>query len=166
MPRPRALPGLVAALALFVCYLSISCDAKAQPPTVRQGSLEIDTPWARATPPAARTGAAYFTISNHGATPDRLVAAKSTAAAQVELHAHVNEGGVMRMKHVDTIVVAPGGRVSLRPGGLHVMLLDLKGPLQDGGRLSLTLSFAGAGDMTVEVPIVRNPPPAAGDPRH
>ena len=93
---------------------------------------------------------------------DRLLSASSSAAARAELHAHLNEGGVMRMKALDVIVLAPGERVSLRPSGLHVMLVDLKAPLREGTRLTLTLGFAKAGEVTLEVPVLRNPPAEAG----
>lgn len=155
----------------FLLLFTISYEGSAgaqPPPATTQGDLEISGAWARATPPGARTGAAYLSLVNRGSAPDRLVAANSPAAEKTELHAHINEGGVMRMKAVDTISVAPGERLSLRPGGLHVMLIDLKAPLREGSRLSLTLRFAGAGDVTVEVPVLRNAPsgPAAGHTGH
>lgn len=141
-------------------------SAAAQPsPVQREGDLAIETPWARATPPNARTGAAYLTLTNHGSAADRLVAASSAAAERVELHAHVNDGGVMRMKQVDAIALSPGERVSLRPGGLHVMLIDLKGPLLENTRVPVVLRFATAGDVTVQVPVLRNPPAATGSHR-
>lgn len=155
--------------SLFTAIISILCAApgSAQPSRPQTaGELAIETPWARATPPNARTGAVYFTLSNHGNAADRLLSASSAAADRVELHAHVNEGGVMRMKAVDAIALAPGERVSLRPGGLHVMLIDLKGPLRENGRLTVTLRFASAGEIAVEVPILRNPPAGAGGHAH
>jgi copper(I)-binding protein len=102
------------------------------------------------------------TLINHGQAADRLLSASSSAAARAELHAHLNEGGVMRMKALDVIVLAPGERVSLHPSGLHVMLVDLKAPLREGTRLTLTLGFAKAGEVTLEVPVLRNPPAEAG----
>ncbi len=150
---------------VFFAFLSISCPETgwAQPlPASRHGELEIEAPWARATPPAARTGAVYLTLTNRGQAADRLLAASSPAAARAELHAHLNEGGVMRMKAIDAIVLAPAERLSLRPGGLHVMLADLKAPLREGTRLTLTLGFARAGEVTLEVPVLRNPPDTAG----
>ena len=152
-------------LVCFFVYLSMVCvnSAGAQPlPITRHGDLEVAAAWARATPPAARTGAVYVTLINHGQAADRLLSASSSAAARAELHAHLNEGGVMRMKALDVIVLAPGERVSLHPSGLHVMLVDLKAPLREGTRLTLTLGFAKAGEVTLEVPVLRNPPAEAG----
>ena len=117
--------------------------------------------WARATPPAAKIAAVYVTLMNHGQAADRLLAASTPAAARAELHAHLNEGGVIRMKALDAITLSPGERVTLGPGGLHVMLIDLKAPLREGAQLALTLRFAKGGEMTLDVPILRNPPPEA-----
>jgi copper(I)-binding protein len=123
--------------------------------------LKIDGAWARATAGAARNGAAYMTIQNDGTTADRLVAASSPIAGSVELHAHLKDGDVMRMRPVTAVDIAPGAPAVLQPGGLHVMLLDLKGPLKDGETFPLTLTFEKAGKVTVSVAIRRNPPPAA-----
>lgn len=157
----RSLTGF--ACFLFLCItIAYVASVEAQPaPTGRQGDLEVTGAWARSTPPAARTGAVYVTLINRGQAADRLVKASSTAAARAELHAHLHEGGVMRMKALDAIELPPGERLSLRPGGLHVMLVDLKAPLREGSQLTLTLGFAKAGEMTVEVPVLRNPPPDA-----
>jgi periplasmic copper chaperone A len=128
----------------------------------RHGDLGFEAPWARATPPNARTGAVYLTLVNHGSAGDRLVAASSAAAERVELHAHINDSGVMRMTAVNAINLAAGERVELRPGGLHVMLADLKGPLRENTQVSVTLRFAVAGEITIAVPVLRNPPAPAG----
>jgi periplasmic copper chaperone A len=153
---------------IFSLLITMFCvGVAAQPlPAQRHGDLGIETPWARATPPNARTGAVYLTLVNHGGVADRLVSASSTAAERVELHAHVNDAGVMRMTAIDAVALAPGERVSLRPGGLHVMLVDLKGPLREGSRLTVTLRFAAVGDVAVEVPVLRNPPAAAAGGSH
>jgi len=155
-------------LPAFMCLISIyyAGSAVAQHnASQRHGNLEISSAWARATPPAARTGGVYLTVVNHGSGAERLIAAGSPAAGQAELHTHINDAGVMRMKAVDAILLGPGERLSLRPGGLHVMLIDLKAPLREGTSLTLTLTFAGAGTVTVDVPVLRTPP-VASDHRH
>jgi copper(I)-binding protein len=103
-----------------------------------------------ALPPGVRTGAAYLRIRNGGTRDTALVAAASSAAAAVELHTHVNDGGVMRMRQVKEIVVPAGKEVALQPGGDHVMLIDLKVPLVAGETLALTLSFANGDSLTVD----------------
>ncbi|MBI1208971.1 MAG: copper chaperone PCu(A)C [Azospirillum sp.] len=127
------------------------------------GSLEIEHPWARATAASAQTGAAYLEILNRGTTPDRLIGAASPAAAKVELHTHIRDGGVMKMRPVEAIDLAPAGSVKLAPGGLHIMLLGLTQPLTKGAMFPLTLTFEQAGAVTVEVAIQG---PGDGAPSH
>jgi periplasmic copper chaperone A len=148
-------------MALAIAVALLVPPVAAQGPTPPGGALQIEGVWARATPPAARTGAAYLTIINPGHEPDRLVGASSPVAAQVELHAHVSEGNVARMQQLQAIDIPAGGRVSFAPGGLHVMLVNLQTPLRDGTQFQLTLRLARAGEITIEVPISRNAPASA-----
>ena len=116
--------------------------------------VEVTGAWARASPGNAANGAAYLTVTNRGDAVERLVAAASPVAARVELHTMVMDGGMMRMHEVPVIELAPGQAVTLAPGGLHVMLMGLGKPLEEGGMLALTLTFERAGAMTLEVPVL------------
>jgi copper(I)-binding protein len=91
----------------------------------------------------------------HNAQPqaDRLVAAGTDVAQTVELHETRMEGGMHRMQQVPSIEVPAGGKVELRPGGLHVMLIRLTTPLRVGDRFPLILRFERAGRLTVEVEV-------------
>jgi copper(I)-binding protein len=115
--------------------------------------IVVEQPFARATPPGAKNGAVYMTIINHGAAADRLVAAASPAAGRAELHETISDNGVMKMRPVDGIPVDRDGKAVLKPGGLHLMLLDLKAPLKQGRTVTVTLVFAKAGKITITVPI-------------
>lgn len=110
--------------------------------------------WARATPPGAAVAAAYLTIDNGAGGADRLLGASSDAAGRVEVHETRREGDVMRMRKVEPLDVAAGARVVFGPGGLHVMLMDLKAPLRQGERLALTLRFERAGEVSVEAEVL------------
>jgi copper(I)-binding protein len=112
--------------------------------------LRIDHPFARATPGGARNGGVYLSVENRGDQADRLVGV-STPVAHAELHQMSMDGGVMRMRVVDGVEVKPGGRLTLQPGGYHVMLMDLKRPLQAGDSFPLTLGFEKAGSIEVSV---------------
>lgn len=115
------------------------------------GLLTIEHPWCRATVQTAKVGAGYMEIVNKGSTPDRLVAVKTAAAGKAELHTMTLVDGVMQMRPLpDGIEIAPGGTVSLAPGGIHVMLMDLKAPLMEGTRIPATLVFEQAGEVAVE----------------
>jgi periplasmic copper chaperone A len=117
----------------------------------RLESLRIDHPFARATPPGAKTGGVFLTVDNAGNTADRLVRASTPVAAAVALHQVVLDNGVMRMRAVPSVEVIPGGRLELTPSGYHLMLLDLKQPLKAGERFPLTLTFEHGGSILISV---------------
>jgi copper(I)-binding protein len=119
-----------------------------------KGPLRIEGPWARATPPAGQVGGAFVTLVNTGAAPDRLVSAASPVAGRIELHTHIKDGDVMRMREVEGgIPLPPGDTVKLQPGGFHIMLLGLKQGLAAGSSFPLTLTFEKAGSVQVDVPV-------------
>ncbi len=116
--------------------------------------------------------AAYMTLENRGDMPLRLVAAATDAAGTVEIHETKLEGDVMRMRPVQGGIEIPaGGSVELKPGGLHIMLLELKAPLLPGEAISLKLTFdvlnadgASTGEtlaVSVGAPILAEPPAPA-----
>jgi periplasmic copper chaperone A len=117
---------------------------------IRAGDLVIAEPWSRAAIQGGQ-GAGYLRITNRGAAPDRLLSASSPAAGRLELHTHVRDGEVMRMREVPAIDIPPGQTVTLQPGGLHLMLVGLSRPLRQGETVPVTLRFERAG--TVEVPL-------------
>lgn len=117
------------------------------------GPLNINHPTARATAPGQPNGAAYLAITNTGAESDRLVALETPAAAAAEIHMMSEEGGVMTMRKLDAVEIAPGAPAVFQPGGLHIMLIDLAGPLKPGETVPLTLTFEKAGAVTVDLAI-------------
>ncbi len=116
------------------------------------GAITIAHPWTRAAA-AGANGAAYMNLRNAGPEPDQLLAAATPAARTVELHTHIRDGEVMRMRPVRDIALPAGQTVRLRPGGLHVMLIGLAEPLRAGTEMPLTLRFARAGEVTVQLEI-------------
>jgi copper(I)-binding protein len=111
--------------------------------------VQVDKPWARATPPGAAVAGGYMLIRNQGAA-DRLVGASSPAAAKVELHVHINNKGVMEMREVKGYDVPAKGKFELKPGGAHLMFIDLKQPLKEGDRVPVKLRFEKAGEVNAE----------------
>ncbi|HYQ92489.1 MAG TPA: copper chaperone PCu(A)C, partial [Candidatus Competibacteraceae bacterium] len=128
--------------------------------------VQIEQPWARETPPTVTNGAAYMTLLNRGDQPDRLLGVSGEVAKTIELHTHLMEGGQMKMRPVAAIEVKPGEPTVLKPGGLHIMLIDLKQPLVAGQHFPLTLNFEKAGKIPVEVTVTKTAPepthPASG----
>jgi len=117
-----------------------------------QGGVKVEDPFARASAGTSGAGAAYMTIRNSGAA-DRLVSASSAVAGRVELHDHIREGDVMKMRKIEAITVPANGAAELKPGGLHVMLMNLKQPLKPGETIEITLNFEKAGAVAVKVPV-------------
>jgi periplasmic copper chaperone A len=131
------------------------------------GELSIDHPYALPTPDGARTGAVYFrTVRNKGQQADRLLGARTPAAAAVEIHRSAMEGDVMRMRPIDALPLPAGMELKPRHGGdIHLMLIDLKAPLKEGARFPLVLRFEHAGEREVMV-WVQQPRAAAPAHRH
>lgn len=119
----------------------------------RLQTLHIDHPFARATPPGARFGGVFLSVENKGDQIDRLLRVSTPVARAAELHQMVLDAGVMRMRPIAGVDVKPAARVVLQPGGYHVMLVDLKHPLQAGEHFPLTLEFEKAGSIEVDVEV-------------
>jgi copper(I)-binding protein len=115
--------------------------------------IKVQEPWARESPPTVTTGAAYMTLVNTGQAADRLVGASGEVSATVELHTHLMEGGMMKMRPVEAIEIKPGEPAVLKPGGLHLMLIGLKKPLVAGQTFPLRLRFEKAGEIPVAVKV-------------
>ena len=149
-------------LAAAVLMPLLSSYALAQ---AHSGDIVVSEAWSRATPGGARNGAAFMQITSKS-TGDKLLKAKSDVAERVELHTHIHEQGVMRMRRVDAIEVPAGKTVMLQPGGYHVMLMDLKRPLDAGDKVDLTLVFEKAGEVAVTATVepigAKGPGSAAG----
>jgi len=138
--------------ALGALILALPASAALAHHDVTKGDIAIGHPWTRAAG-ANTNGAGFLTLRNTGAAPDRLVSAASPAARVVELHTHIREGDVMRMRPVADIPIPPGQTVHLRPGGLHIMLIGLNEPLRQGASVPLTLRFERAGEVQVTLSV-------------
>jgi hypothetical protein len=115
--------------------------------------IEIHDAWSRATPPGAKVAAGYMSIRNTSAAPDRLLGASSPAAARVETHTMEMKGDIMRMREVKGYEVPAHGAFELKPGGAHLMLVDIKRPLKQGERIPVTLRFEKAGEVKTELEV-------------
>ncbi|MFA6964335.1 copper chaperone PCu(A)C [Bosea sp. (in: a-proteobacteria)] len=115
------------------------------------GALKIGHPWTRATPVGAKVAGGYLTLQNGGSAPDRLLGGSSDIAGRIEIHEMAVKDGVMTMRPLDKgLEVKPGASVELKPGGYHVMFMDLKRQLKEGETVKVTLSFEKAGTLPVE----------------
>jgi len=123
--------------------------------TTAVAQIKIENAWGRATPPGAKIAAGYMTIRNDASAPDRLIAATSPAAEKVETHVTMKEGDVFRMRQVTGYDVPAHGSFELKPGGAHLMLVNVKAPLQEGAKVPLTLRFERAGEVKTELQVGR-----------
>jgi periplasmic copper chaperone A len=154
---------MLLALALWLGLALPGFAQSATAPSAPHGGISVEHAWARATTATAKTGAAYFTIVNKGATDDRLVAASSPASDKAQLHVTIEDKGVMKMRPMPDLAIKPGATVSLVPGQMHLMLIGLKAPLKLGESFPITLTFEKAGHVEVQVKVEK---PGAGSMDH
>lgn len=121
-------------------------------PLAQLGGLEVTEGYLRASPASMPTGVGYVTIRSTGPA-DRLIGFTTPACTRPELHTHENDNGIMRMRKVEAIEVPAGGEARLQSGGLHLMLIDLVGPLRAGENVPLTLIFEHAGAVELTLPV-------------
>ncbi len=148
--------ALSRALALLAALIVASWAAGGPPAAAHgygAGDLQVRHPWTRATPPGATVAAGYLEVRNSGQQPDRVVGASTPAAERVEFHVQVQEGDVLKMREMKDFGVPARQRLTLRPGGSHLMLIGLKQPLVKGGRVPLTLRFERAGELQIELEV-------------
>jgi len=117
----------------------------------KAGSLKIGHPWSRATPAGAKVGGGYLSIENTGTTADRLVSVSVPFAARSEIHEMAVKDGIMTMRPLDQGIELPAGKkVEFKPGGYHIMFMELKQQLKQGEMMKGTLTFEKAGAVDVE----------------
>jgi len=116
------------------------------------GEMEIEHPWSRATPQGAKVAVGYVVVINHGDAADRLVSATGEIAGKTEIHEMaVDANGVMTMRRLsDGLEIPAGGQAELKPGGVHIMFMDLLRPAKEGETFKGTLTFEKAGTIDVE----------------
>ncbi len=131
---------------LFSGLLLLSMQVSANP-------LTVEDAYVRATPPNSKNSAAFMVINNAGNKEVKLIAASSDIADRVELHTHINEDGMMKMRQVEEIVIKAQNTAVLQPGGYHVMFLNLKQPLKEGQSVAIRLYFDNGEQIEVAAPI-------------
>jgi copper(I)-binding protein len=137
--RSRTVVGILIAVSLLA-----GCSPK---------SLSVENVWSR---PANQggSGAVYFVIDNPTSQPDLLLSASSDIAENVELHmSMMQEDSTMTMVHQDSVPIPANGTVEFKPGGLHVMLLNLSRDLTRGDQFQITLNFQNAGDIVLDAEV-------------
>jgi hypothetical protein len=138
-----AVAGITLGVAAFYPALALRGDG-----------ATVERAWSRPTPGGASVGAVYLEIFGDEKNTDRLIGVSSPVAGRAEFHTHKEIDGVMKMRKLDSIEIAPGTSHLLQPGGDHIMLFDLKEPLKQGTDVELTLTFEKAGDVKVTAKVL------------
>ncbi len=118
-------------------------------------NVSVQDPYVRLAPPNAAATAAFMVIRNTGDKDVKVVKADNPVSKATELHTHLNEGGVMKMRPVQAIEIKAKGEAVLKPGGLHVMMIDLKAPMKEGDSVPITLTFDDGSSKQVDAKVVR-----------
>lgn len=138
-----------AAMVLFFTFASAELALAAQ----EANAIQVENPFAREVPPTAPASASFMTLKNMSNHDIVLTQAHSNVANKVELHTHTNENGVMKMRQIPSINIPAEGETALQPGGLHIMLIDLKQPLKSGETIQVELTFKDGSHKTVSMPV-------------
>ena len=136
---------------LLILLIAIMLPSAVLAEGVVIGDLRVDAAWARATAGMASNGVVYMTLSNHGEETDSLIDLVTPIAQKAALHETMSRGDILSMRSVTAVEVLPGESTVLGPGGLHVMLMGLRAPIDAGQNFPLTLVFKKAGTVTVQV---------------
>ena len=151
-------------MGLLSCLMMASAHAQ----DYSAGDLRIERPWSQELPPNAPTVAVYLRIFNHGMSDDRLQSIDTPVAGLAQMHEHIGQDGMMKMQQVESVILPAAAEIRFQPMGYHIMLLDLsdRGVLHAGQHFPLTLHFARAGKVTVEVEVLAAPPSHNQDHQH
>ena len=133
-------------LLVFLSFF-FACTSYAQ--------IQVEKAWVRATAPGAKVAGGYMVMRNTGAAADRLLSASSPAAAKVELHVHLKEGEIVKMRQVPAYDIPANATFELKPGGAHLMFLDIKRPFKEGEKVPVKLKFEKAGEVSAEFHVGR-----------
>jgi copper(I)-binding protein len=145
------------ALAIIGCgntetdaTLEKAADAAHDMAQMRKG-IEISSAYVRPPMPGRDIGAGFLDIKNHGAD-DKLISASSPVSDTVEVHNHINENGVMKMRQVEAVDLPKGETVSFKPGSYHLMFYGMT-LAEDQDDISVTLNYENADPVTLIIPV-------------
>lgn len=138
---------LTRAALVLAASAAMTLQAQTAKDDAGKAELKVFDVWARTTVPGASVSAAYMHIKS--AKPMKLVKAESPVAGMTEIHQMSMKDGVMNMSAVDAVEIPAGKLVDLKPGGLHVMLMQLKQPIKKGEEVPLKLTFEDAAKKTI-----------------
>lgn len=150
---------------LSAALLALALAAGAQ--SADKSDLRFGNAWVRATPPNAKVAGAFVSIENTGTSADRLISASTDAAGSVEIHEMTMQDDIMQMRQLTEGLAIPAKQsVTLKPGGLHLMLIAPKQAIAEGQKVKITLLFEKAGRRSVEFTAHKQAPTDGSKPPH
>ncbi len=148
------MPGYITRGCIFFSLILFSIPAVSQQMSGDE-SIFIEAPWARASIGTSRPVAAYMTIRNSGTKEITLTTMRADVSANVSIHkTEVDSNGVSKMSPQKSVNIPAGESISLEPGGLHAMMMNLRAPLNEGSEFPLTLMFKNGEEITISVPVL------------
>lgn len=136
-----------------VVLLSFVFAGVSTPVQAIKKSIEIDSAYVRATIPGTNVSSAYMNIVNNADEAIVLVGASGKISDRIEIHQHLMEDGMMKMRQVDSLVIAANNQVILQPSGYHLMIFNLVKPLAVGSDITVTLQFSDGKNVDVALPV-------------
>ncbi len=133
--------------------LLLLVSACTQPPESAAAAVTISSQYVRAVPPGQPNSLIYMGLHNAAPVDYSLVAVEGDIAQLVELHNHIREDGMLKMRQIEQVVIPAGGEVQLKPGGMHVMLMGLNRELQLGEEIGVTLIFNDGSQIEIKAPV-------------
>jgi len=157
MTFPNFSTLLKTAMALSLAAACMAASAQSAP-------VKVEGAWARATVQGQKGTGAFMSLTSKDAT--QLVGVSSPVAGVAEVHEMKMEGDVMKMRALPLLDLPAGKKVELKPGGYHVMLMDLKAPLAKDSTVPVTLLFKDAkgveSKLELKLPVTTTAPGATG----
>lgn len=158
--------GLTLAGALgAACAFHASAKDRPAPPAatatsacIAKGQITVRDAWVRLPPMQMPMMAGFGRIENRCAAPVVIVAAKSAAFADVSLHETRIVDGVSKMRALPELRIAPDGAAVLKPGGMHLMLMQPHAPLKQGSRVAIEFELKGGGSLLGEFEVRKAAP--------
>ncbi len=138
---------------LLLLSLSLSFSVSSVFGSEMASDVSVIDPYVRAVPPGQTISAAFLQLENSSQEPRFIINATSPVSKVVELHAHIHENGMMKMRRVEAIEIPANGKTVLQPGGLHIMLIDLHDTLKIDQKVSITLEFKDGSSQNIEAPV-------------
>ena len=151
--KPNIKPTIKRRLQTLLAFVLLMFSGTAFADGKLTNGISIESPYVRAIPPGQPISAAFMVLKNNTDTEVALVKATSDIAETAELHEHVEESGMMKMRQVPKISIAAKAKTDLKPGGYHIMLINLKKVIKPGDIIAINLEFDNGAKQVIKAEV-------------